>query len=190
MRLPRPIQKAFDLLLAEMRHISGVLQKISETIDEKSAFEKKSSQPQPILRAELQIPENVQRQKHTSDNRQFRVQVWLAIATTLAFIAAAIYAEVAAFQWQTMNRTYTEIRKQTKSVQDAATAAQDSADVANKALRYAKESDRPWVGNAEGDAAEEKFEFVNGSKGTFFNIRNVGNDRLAYFASELMVSRA
>jgi hypothetical protein len=60
----------------------------------------------PILRSELLIPENIERQRRTNDKRQHRQQVWLTWGTWLAFLAAAIYAGFSRFQLD-------EIQKQT-----------------------------------------------------------------------------
>jgi len=67
--------------------------------------------------------------KRHTDNR-----VWLTWGTWLAFFTAAVYAGIAGFQWRTMNRTYAEIRDQTKAAEKAAYAACVNAQIAGRAL--------------------------------------------------------
>ena len=77
--------------------------------------------PMPLpIRAELQLPEAKENERTKREKRTLGIQIWLAVVTTLAFIAAAIYAGVAASQSSTfnqqltaMNKTYGEIQKQT-----------------------------------------------------------------------------
>src|SRR5208283_1590112 len=66
--------------------------------------------------------------------KYYRVQVWLAVGTWLAFAAAAIYAGIAARQWRTMNDTYGEIRKQTEQITKQATDIHDQATYLHKQL--------------------------------------------------------
>ncbi|MGA7693793.1 MAG: hypothetical protein WCA76_02125 [Candidatus Sulfotelmatobacter sp.] len=68
--------------------------------------------PLPIV-AELQVPEAKETERSKREDRAFGVQVWLAVVTTLTFLAAGIYAGIAANQSSTMNNTYGEIQKQT-----------------------------------------------------------------------------
>jgi uncharacterized protein involved in exopolysaccharide biosynthesis len=69
------------------------------------------------------------------ENLQFRVQVVLAVGTLGAFLATAYYAGVT-------RSTLREIRKQTPAVQQAATAAQSSAEAAQAALIRSR---TPWL---------------------------------------------
>ena len=46
----------------------------------------------PVLSAELQIPERIERNSQANSNREYRVQKWLAFGTWLAFAAAAVTA--------------------------------------------------------------------------------------------------
>lgn len=54
--------------------------------------------PPPVLQAELQIPESVERGNQARDDRTHHLQLWLCVGTWLAFAAAAIYAGIAACQ--------------------------------------------------------------------------------------------
>ena len=59
--------------------------------------------------------------------RQLWVQIGLLIATTCAFIAAAIYAHIANTQRSVMEETFKEIQKQTASAEKSADAARSAA---------------------------------------------------------------
>ena len=61
----------------------------------------------------LQTPEADRIHARTYRKNNFIVQVTLAVGTWLAFIAAAIYAGIAARQASIMNQTYGQIQKQT-----------------------------------------------------------------------------
>jgi heme exporter protein D len=87
-------------LLAELRLLRASAEQLNSTVhDAAEAQNQKQEQEPPILRAELQVPETIERQRSERDDRHYRVQVWLAVATTLAFVAAAVYAGIAVFQW-------------------------------------------------------------------------------------------
>ena len=88
-------------ILAELHGLSaailGVQKQISSIRDQHEAAyqqQEKEQQPPPILQAKLQIPEDVQQEKRTSDKRHLAVQVVLAVVTFLAFLAAGIYAGI------------------------------------------------------------------------------------------------
>ena len=79
--------------------------------------------------------------------------VWLTIGTWLAFIAAATYAGIAAFQLHQMGKankvasdsfvqTMGEMKAQTIAQQVAANAAKSAADTATKAMEI---GNRPWI---------------------------------------------
>src|SRR2546425_1050757 len=55
---------------------------------------------QRILAARQDIQDRKTREQRTYDNLAFWIQVLLAVATWAAFIAAFIYAEIAAQQWR------------------------------------------------------------------------------------------
>jgi hypothetical protein len=81
--------------------------------------------------------------------RMFGVQLAVAIFTFLAFLAAAIYAGIAWDQKATMDRTYTEIQKQTRAAQDSASAAGNAVISARDALALNRENfrkdERPYI---------------------------------------------
>lgn len=69
--------------------------------------------PTPVLRAELQVPERIERNNQGNNDREHRTQIWLTVGTWLAFIAAAVYAAIAYKQKVTMDATFNEVAKQT-----------------------------------------------------------------------------
>ena len=134
MHLSRPVQRVVDLLLSELRLLrGGVQQLVSAAHDAKEAQNQQQPQQAPILRAELQIPEAVERERSKQDKRHYRVQVWLAIVTTLAFVAAAVYAGVATLQWKEMIGT-------TDASFESAKASRRSAAVAGLSLGETKKA--------------------------------------------------
>jgi hypothetical protein len=122
--------KSLKALLSEIRaELSSIGQKIKESgtsiTDERIAHnESEQKGNEKISHAIHKLTD----QKNQSDNtaetnqdrrhRQNRIPQWItALATCLAFIAAAIYAGIAACQWSTMRETYGEIQKQTSQIQ-------------------------------------------------------------------------
>jgi hypothetical protein len=60
----------------------------------------------PVVLAELQVPESVQRDNHAESKKNRTVQKWLTAGTWLAFIAACIYAEIGYKQLRDSNRNF------------------------------------------------------------------------------------
>lgn len=91
-------------LLAELRLVRNGIEKLAGAVHdaEKAQNQERQQQP-PIVRAELQIPEAIEREREKRDERHYRVQIWIAVATSLAVAAAAIYGSVAYFQWKEMS---------------------------------------------------------------------------------------
>ena len=118
-------------LLAELRLVrTGIQQLVSGVHDAKGAQNQQQEHEPPVVRAELQIPEAIERETREDRKKQYKVQVWLAISTSLAFIAAAIYAGIAALQWKEMMR--------------AANAAASAAETAKETLHT---SERAYIMN-------------------------------------------
>lgn len=134
-------------LLEELRLLRTGLAQLVGTIRDREEAERQQQQreqpPEQILRAELQVPEDIRREERTSNNRQFRVQASLAAATWLAFAAAAIYAGITYGMWKTAQQTLTESRATTGAelakIGDYIIAAQTANTIAI-------ESNRPWLG--------------------------------------------
>jgi hypothetical protein len=68
-----------------------------------------------------------------------RIQEILCAATIGAFLAASYYACITKRQLKTMNETLAEVRKQTKSVEIAANAAESAAETASVTLKTSEE---------------------------------------------------
>ena len=130
MHLPRPIQRAFDLLIPELRRIAdaiGVLHadaqqqiKAANTAQER---QQKQQEIAPLwLNDVIAKYEETEGNKAANDNRHYRVQNSIRWATWCAFIAASVYGGIAALQLRTMRTTYWEIERQTKAAQNAAYA--------------------------------------------------------------------
>ena len=101
----------------------GSIHDQQEAADQQRQYDEQRPQ---ILNAELQVPEAVQRQKRTSDNRQFAVQVALAVVTFLAFLAAAIYAGIASRQLRQMKIATENSGVGAEAAQSAARTAADA----------------------------------------------------------------
>jgi hypothetical protein len=99
-------------LLVELRALSTALievqKQVSSLRDQQEAANRDQQaqrQDPQILNAELQIPEDVKREKRASDVRQYSLQILLVIGTWLAFLAAAVYAGIANSQLQQMKKS-------------------------------------------------------------------------------------
>ena len=134
-----------------------------KTPAEKSDITKQESKPQtppmpsiPETQPQCKNPQK-ENTDHENGNRlqrfHLKVQIGLLIATTLAFIAAAIYAEIAYKQWCTMNATFKEIEKQTAASKTSAEAAVNAVQVAKDTLKtnieMARQDQRAWIGATE-----------------------------------------
>jgi hypothetical protein len=194
MRLPIAIQNAVDRLLNELRHISDAIQQLTDSTAERCEGHNVQKSPTPEIRATLNAPQGIETRKgpaETKEERQYQnrtlvVQWSLCMVTTLAFVAAAYYAHIAKLQWQTMEKTYAEIQRQTGSVGDAAKAAARSATAAENSVKYAKDADRPWLGTIGGKSGDLKLEPFIDQRGQplvqviyAWHIRNAGK-RPAY----------
>jgi hypothetical protein len=113
------------------REIRTLLEKQTQAINDATKASRESKKdlipvPVPVV-ATLNLPEAQKTERTKRENRAHAVQIWLAFATTLAFIAAAVYA------WET-NSILREAQKQTTAAQLTAKAAQDQADLLGKQL--------------------------------------------------------
>jgi hypothetical protein len=94
--------RGFGEIPRQLVGIRESIDKHSELVSQATeAAREQKYDPLPIplpVRAELQIPEAEKTKQRKREDRAHGVQVWLASVTTLAFIAAAIYAGVAACQ--------------------------------------------------------------------------------------------
>ena len=99
LRLLRGIRDSLAAIQKEIRAIRDKYESNNEY--------NKPDTPSPVINAELQTPEHIERSNQSNANRDYRLQVWLIIGTWLAFIAAAVYAGISRVQLG-------EIQKQTE----------------------------------------------------------------------------
>lgn len=125
----KTIKQFFETLRTEWGSLRDTIQKSCAAITDQGVAKDKSEREdrEKISHAIDNLTNQQEHGDDTSETNQDRrhgddltVQWVLAIATILAFIAAAIYAFEAHEQLQTMNNTYGEIQKQTKAAQDSA----------------------------------------------------------------------
>jgi hypothetical protein len=133
MRLSRPIQKVFDLLLAELRSIGDRLQQLTRTVEEQNTAERKRNQPPPVLRAELEVPQAIRDQKAAQDTRNNRRENWRLAVEIITVLIVLGYTSVAYLQW-------TEFIGSTDAAFDSAKAARRSAAVAAENAQIASEA--------------------------------------------------
>lgn len=182
-------------LRIDFQQLIGTIHNANETTEQQQEQQRKQLN---TMLAELQIQETAERNINARDERQYGIQVWMALATTLAFIAAAVYAGIAALQWRTMNKTYGEIQKQTPFIAQAATAAVTANSDARDRFR---QDERPyiWLTNdlgqpeilpppgsnpAEGGVPVWTWKFTNYGKSPAYQIKfhygmNTGSDALS-----------
>jgi len=131
-----------DRLLNELRSLNATLLGVQEDIrairnqQETANQQQQEEKQQPhVLKADLQVPEAIQREKHTSEKRHFTVQAIIAGSTFLAFLAAAIYAGI-------NYKMLRQMRESTKAALQAADAAQKALTQARKQFR---QDQRPYI---------------------------------------------
>lgn len=131
--------RGMDLWNKRLRdEIIALRKSIDAICDEYKAQNENRNQetPQPVIvQAELKVPEATERDHGYRDDRAHRQQVWLTVGTWLAFIAAAIYAAIAACQLKQM-------RIASEATRDAATTASQSFIASQMWTEY---SMRPYV---------------------------------------------
>ena len=98
LRLPRGIRATLSAIREEIRSIRDQ--------QERHSSQEHPPSPTPVLRAELQVPERIERNNQGNNDREHRTQIWLTVGTWLAFIAAAVYAAIAYKQKVTMDATF------------------------------------------------------------------------------------
>jgi hypothetical protein len=148
------VTRQFINLAKKLRDdLRQTLQKHTNAISQaaKAASESKQNQlpvPLPVI-AELQIPEADKTERRTQYDRSHGLQIWLTVGTWLAFIAAAVYAGIAAYQLKAMRGQLEQIVKQYPELQKSAAAAKSSAETAatmltNAQLQFRTEQ-RPYL---------------------------------------------
>jgi hypothetical protein len=91
-------RKALTELLRVLQQQTEAIRKTNKRQD----TEHEPQQPPITVRAELYVPENVEKDRRTHENRQHSLQIWVVIGTWAAFLAASGYAYVAIRQWREM----------------------------------------------------------------------------------------
>ena len=127
-KLRKEARKALEMLHRDFQQHTDTVREYYERQDRQA----KPNLPTPILRAELHVPEHIERNRQTHENRQHRLQVWVVIGTWAAFLAASVYAYVAVRQWGEMIGA----RHQTR----------DAIIAANRSAAAAEHGERSWLG--------------------------------------------
>jgi hypothetical protein len=133
------VTRQFINLAKKLRDdLRQTLQKHTDAINQstKAARDNKQNQlpiPLPVI-AELKIPEADKGERRVQYDKSHSLQIWLTVGTWLAFLAAAIYAGIAANQFKVMRGQLREIIRQYPELQKSAQAAHDTAEVNKEAL--------------------------------------------------------
>jgi hypothetical protein len=141
----KELRKAISDLRTALQQQTKAIRKASKGDDEQQEPE----QPPLIVRAELHIPENVEKNRKTHEDRQHRLQVWIVMGTWAAFLAASVYAYIAIRQWREM----VAVRHQAQGAIDAANrsaiAAEHTAKTAQETFELARDQfrieERAWI---------------------------------------------
>jgi hypothetical protein len=131
------------------KELRQALQKQTDSISQatKAARENKQEPlpvPLPVL-AELQIPEADKTEQRTQYDQSHTLQILLTVGTWLAFLAAAVYAGIAARQLKVMRGQLGEIIKQYPEIQKSAKAAGDAVTDSEQQFH---EGRRAWMGTS------------------------------------------
>jgi hypothetical protein len=118
------------------------LNNFASTVAAAEERERSKEQQETKIRGEIWFPETVEQQRSAQQEKQHTTQKVIATTTFLAFLAASIYAGIAACQLK-------EMRKATKATRDAADAAVSAAGTSRDSLQFVKDSfrisERPYV---------------------------------------------
>ena len=128
-RILRELTLLMETVRAGFLGVEKQVRSISDQQKTANQHQQQDRNRSPILHAELQIPEAVQGQQRNNDNRQFGVQLALAIVTFLAFVAAAIYAGInykMLCEMRAANKTASDSFAKTLCQMKAQTAAQQT----------------------------------------------------------------
>jgi hypothetical protein len=125
--LIRPTRRILIFLRACIRDVQHVLEQFGDSSQAGNKTERRSNEPVQV-RAVVAFDDKARQDTKAEAERQYRAQNSIKNATWCAFLAAIVYAGIAAYQ-------ASEMRKATK-------AAQESADAATKQLEMI---DRAWI---------------------------------------------
>jgi hypothetical protein len=136
----RQLAKAIDRLRDDLR--DAIQEQANASRDATEAANKKWSEIPRVITSNIfgttedkEAAEAKRKETNRQQERLISSQEKLVKWTKRAFIAAAIYAGIAALQGILMYITYTNIQRQTKAAQCAANAAQKAADTSSSALK-------------------------------------------------------
>ena len=150
----REFSSLAEIIRAQLGSIRDAIQEQIHTIRDTSETTNKALNEIPKELSGLRVPENEKAEARKYRKKAHRQQVLLTWGTWLAFIAAGIYAGVAAHQARTMTDTLDQIKLQTKAAQCAVQAAlKANADAGD---RFRKD-ERPYL--AETPKSTERPEF-------------------------------
>lgn len=138
----RDFNTLIEIIQTQLESIRNAVQEHSRAVRNASESTNQKLSEIPVRLADLAVTD-----KEKAEERSYRtqslIQQWvLTVGTWLAFVAAAIYAGVAAHQSRIMNCTLNQITLQTKTAQGAVKAAQDANRDAEERFR---KDERPYV---------------------------------------------
>lgn len=123
--LTKKFRKESRKVLAELlRAIQQQTEAIRKT-NKRQDTQHEPEQPPITVRAELYVPENVEKDRRTHEDRQHGLQIWVVIGTWAAFLAASAYAYVAVRQWREMIAVRHQAQGAIEAANRSATAAEN-----------------------------------------------------------------
>lgn len=138
----------FSLLVKAVRDAIATAGKATvEAIAENTKATEKANEPHPSgplerVRIEVDFSAEEARRYYAEQDKTYRLQrrtFWATVGTLIAVVA---YAVITLLQWRTMDNTFVQIKKQTKSAEIAAFAARSAAETATGTLDQSKQSFR------------------------------------------------
>ena len=121
----RTFKAVAEMLRLELVSIQKAIQEQKDAIrDASETNNKQMGKITGVISSDIRSAEDEATYEHTQRDKEYRLQrkiMWVMLG---AFVAAAVYAGIAAFQLSTTNKTYEEIQKQTIAAQSAARIAE------------------------------------------------------------------
>jgi hypothetical protein len=140
-RLSLLIQGLRDTITAAGETVTEAITKYIEAYEQSN--KPNPSRPLEGVRNEVDFPVEVTNRYYAEQDKTYRLHrrtFWVSVLTLLAL---AIYTRVTYLQWKTMDATYSEIKKQTKSATQAAIAASAAVRASQEAMQL---DEQPWLG--------------------------------------------
>jgi hypothetical protein len=107
--------------------IQQILSDLTSAIGATEKRQSEQSQHDTKVSAEIRFPEAIERERSAEQQKQHRTQKAIAVGTWAAFLAASVYASIAAWQ-------LSEMRIATIAARESADAAKSAADTARSTL--------------------------------------------------------